>query len=174
MSRSIGNCIADSLALSVNYARRLLNGVTPENYARFAAPGGQVVEANHPAFTLGHLALYPVRVIEQLGEDATAVTPSPRFLELFAANAKCVDDAQGSIYPAWDEITKTFFDHYAVAEAVLRRTPDEKFQAPSQHPTMAEKFPTLGSMHAFYCGGHLMMHLGQLSTWRRMQGLGPA
>ena len=39
---------------------------------------------------------------------------------------------------------------------------------------MTELFPTLGSMHAFYTGGHIMMHLGQISAWRRMQGLGAA
>jgi hypothetical protein len=39
---------------------------------------------------------------------------------------------------------------------------------------MTERFPTLGSVHAFYCGGHIMMHLGQMSAWRRMMGLGSA
>jgi hypothetical protein len=26
----------------------------------------------------------------------------------------------------------------------------------------------------FYVGGHMMLHLGQLSAWRRMMGLGAA
>jgi hypothetical protein len=29
-------------------------------------------------------------------------------------------------------------------------------------------------VQTFYCGGHMMMHLGQLSAWRRMLGLGAA
>jgi hypothetical protein len=39
---------------------------------------------------------------------------------------------------------------------------------------MTELFPTIGSMQAFYVGGHMTFHLGQVSAWRRMQGLGPA
>jgi len=26
----------------------------------------------------------------------------------------------------------------------------------------------------FYLGGHVMLHIGQMSAWRRMMGLGPA
>jgi hypothetical protein len=39
---------------------------------------------------------------------------------------------------------------------------------------MKQLFPTLGSVQTFYCGGHMMMHLGQMSAWRRMEGLGSA
>jgi hypothetical protein len=37
-----------------------------------------------------------------------------------------------------------------------------------------EMFPTLGAVVAFYLGGHVMNHLGQLSAWRRCLGLPPA
>ena len=72
MNRSIGNTIGDSLSLSLAYARRMLAGVTPSTFARYAAPGNQVVESNHPAFVYGHLSLYGSRIIEQLGGDASA------------------------------------------------------------------------------------------------------
>jgi len=39
---------------------------------------------------------------------------------------------------------------------------------------MTDLFPTLGSLQSFYCGGHIMMHLGQVSAWRRMMDLGAA
>ena len=39
---------------------------------------------------------------------------------------------------------------------------------------MRELFPTLGSVHCFYAGGHMMSHLGQFSAWRRMEGMKPA
>ena len=174
MSQSIGNNIADSLVLSMGYAQRLQAGVTPEIFARFAAPGGQVVESNHPAFVLGHLSLYACRVVEQLGGDASAVTPNERFLSVFGMESKCVDDPTGTIYPSMVEVTAAFFKNYEGALAALRSAPDSAFQQPNPHPKMVAKFATMGSMHAFYCGGHLMMHLGQVSAWRRMQGLGAA
>ena len=57
MTRSFGNTVADSLDLCLGYTERLLKDVTPANFARFASPGGHVVESNHAAFVLGHLAL---------------------------------------------------------------------------------------------------------------------
>jgi hypothetical protein len=57
----------------------------------------------------------------------------------------------------------------------LRGTPDATFeQANPAEGRMKQLFPTLGSVQTFYCGGHMMMHLGQMSAWRRMQGLGSA
>ena len=62
MARSIGNSIADSLQLSLNYADRLLKELPADRFARFASVGGTTVESNHPAFILGHLALYGPRL----------------------------------------------------------------------------------------------------------------
>lgn len=171
MSRSIGNCIADSLNLCLGYAQRLLKDVTPDTFARFAAPGGHMVESNHPAFVLGHLSLYACRVVEQLGQNASAVTPSDKFTAAFAKDAACADDPSGTIYPSMEEITSAFFKNYQAAMEALRSAPDEAFQRPNPATAMLERFPTIGSMHGFYCGGHLMMHLGQFSAWRRMQGM---
>lgn len=175
MSRSVGNCIADSLEQSLRYAERLLNGVTPETFARFARPGGVPVESNHAAFVYGHLSLYPARIVAQLGQ-ASAVVPSPATFEpVFSRDAKCVDDPDGAIYPAMAQITETFFSGYRAAARVLRETKDDAFQGTNPAGgRLTELFPTIGSMHAFYVGGHVMMHLGQVSAWRRMWGLPPA
>jgi hypothetical protein len=62
-----------------------------------------------------------------------------------------------------------------MVSGALRSTPDATFeQANPATGRMAQLFPTLGSVQAFYCGGHLMMHLGQMSTWRRIEGMGAA
>ena len=72
-------------------------------------------------------------------------------------------------------MTDLFFKGYRAALEALKVTPDEVFQRPNPlGGAMAEKFPTLGSMHTFYVGGHIMIHMGQMSAWRRMEGLGPA
>lgn len=148
-------------------------GVTPQNFARFAAPSGHVIESNHPAFIFGHLSLYAPRVVEQLGQDAAAITPPEAFNEVFSKDAKCVDDVDGTIYPDMSLVTDSFFNGYQAALDALQNASDETLQ--QSNPTgMAERFPTIGSMHGFYVGGHMMIHLGQLSAWRRMQNLGPA
>lgn len=172
MTRSLGNTIADSLVLTLDYARRLRSGLTPERFARLAAPGGQTVDSNHPAFVFGHLSLYPARIIDQLGGDAAAIRPPERFVEVFSKDARCVDDSDGTIYPAMDEILQVFDHGYQQVLEALRACDDGLLQQRCPlEGRMAELFPTLGSLQNFYVGGHAMMHLGQLSAWRRMEAL---
>lgn len=173
MSRSTGLTIADSLQLSLGYAERLLKDVSSDRFARFSSPGGQMVEANHPAFVYGHLSIYAPVMIRQLGGTGPEVPAG--FEEVFSKDADCVDDPDGTVYPAMNQITETFFSGYRAVLEALKSAPDEVFQNPNPlGGGMAEKFPTIGSMHSFYVGGHMMIHMGQMSTWRRMEGLGRA
>ena len=90
-------------------------------------------------------------------------------------DAVCQDDPDGKIYPEMDEITGFFFEAYRAAVDQLRKADDQVLGLPNPSAgRMAQMFPTVGSMLAFYSGGHLMMHMGQMSAWRRMMGLGPA
>ena len=66
----IGQILAASGGLGPLYARRLLGGVTPKNYARLAKAGGMPVQSNHAGFVLGHLDMYPTKVLERLGLPA--------------------------------------------------------------------------------------------------------
>ncbi|MCA9051705.1 MAG: hypothetical protein KDA89_23365 [Planctomycetaceae bacterium] len=175
MSRSPGNIIVDSLQLSVGYAERLLKDIPADRFARFAANAEGTVNSNHAAFVYGHLCLYPERIVKQLGKDSAGVAVPEKYTLLFSKDARCQDDPEGSVYPAADEITEFFFRGYRLAAEALREADDATLQQPNPMPgPMAEKFPTLGSMHNFYVGGHMMLHLGQLSAWRRMWGLPPA
>jgi len=74
-----------------------------------------------------------------------------------------------------DEITAFFFEGHRMLLGALRASPDATFdQTNPAEGRMRDLFPTLGSVQTFYCGGHIMMHLGQVSAWRRMEGLGAA
>ena len=71
------------------------------------------------------------------------------------------------------EVISFFRDSYRQSVAALRASSDSLLDQPNPNAgRMAELFPTLGSLHNFYCGGHIMSHLGQLSAWRRMERLG--
>ena len=61
---------------------------------------------------------------------------------------------------------------YRKASEVLKASDDALFT--KQNPVdgrMRELFPTNGGALGFYVGGHVMMHIGQLSAWRRAMGL---
>jgi hypothetical protein len=73
------------------------------------------------------------------------------------------------------EVVDFFTEGHRMVSAALRSTADDVLQQPNPaEGRMKELFPTIGSAVAFYCGGHMMMHLGQMSAWRRMAGMGAA
>jgi hypothetical protein len=169
----LATAIHQSLQLSLGYAERLLTEITADQFARFATPGGKTVVSNHGAFVYGHLSLYPSRILTQLGVEATPVPA--KFEDVFSKDATCTDDPESNIYPAMEEITSVFFDGYKSAGKAIVEAVDETLLQPNHGSgRIVELFPTLGSMHNFYVGGHMMIHMGQMSAWRRMLGLGPA
>lgn len=170
---SIGIMIAESAKLSLGYSQNLLKDVTADQFARFAPGQSGLVESNHPAFIYGHLSLYSPRVVEDLGGDASAIAPNDKFVEVFNKDVKCLDDPEGTIYPAMDEITAKLLAAQEAAIEAVGNASDDALTAPNQN-AMSARFSTVGSMMAFYLGGHFMIHMGQMSAWRRMMGLGPA
>lgn len=171
---NIGPMIAASARLGLGYAERLLQDVRADQFARFAWAGDRAIESNHPAFIYGHLSLYSSSVIKGAGGDPAEFLPADRFQQLFSKDAKCVDDPDGSIYPPMDEVTAALLDGHRAAAAVLEAAADEVFLQENPNDRMRAKFPTNGAMLGFYVGGHFMLHMGQMSAWRRAVGLGPA
>lgn len=167
----IGSILSQTAGLTIGYAERLLVGVDPGSFARFARLGGQEIKANHAAWVYGHLSLYSPRVLTHLGQTDTLRVPAG-FEELFKNGAECRDDPDGTIYPTMQKIREFFFDGYSLAIARIAEADDALLAGPN--PTegrMRELFPTLGAMLNFYLTGHAQMHLGQISTWRRAMGL---
>jgi hypothetical protein len=154
------------------YAERLLAGITQESYARFARPGGVEVQSNHPAFILGHLSLYPTRVMQYLKQPVGPTAFPPSYEPLFKFGAECQDDPAGNIYPRFEDMRQFFLDAYRAAIAAVESAPDEAFDAPNPaEGRLREMFPTVGSAINFYLVGHVQVHLGQFSAWRRAMGL---
>ena len=171
---NIGPMIAASAQLGIGYAERLLKDISSDQFARFAKIGDTTIQSNHPAFIFGHLSLYACRVIEGVGNDATQYRPSVEFDTVFSKDAQCVDDPDGTIYPTMEAVTKAYFDGYNAVVESLNGAPDEVFREENPNEAMRGKFATKGAMFGFYVGGHVMLHIGQLSAWRRAMGLGPA
>lgn len=170
-----GSMIADAAGVCMKYADRLLKDIPDDRFARFSEPGGQQIVANHPAFIFGHLCLYPQKVLEFLGQDTSPTEVPENYESLFSKTATCEDDPDGEKYPSQIELTEAFRTTYAAAIVALREATEEQLAAPNPVDTpMKEICPTLGSLLNFYMTGHVATHLGQLSTWRRMENMQPA
>jgi len=171
----IGTIIAAGAKLGQMYAERVLEGVKQENYARFAAPGGAVVKSNHAAFVLGHLSLYPIRTMQCLNLPVGPTQFPASYEALFKFGVECQDDPDGRIYPPLAELRAMFFDAYKAAIAAIESAADEPFDAVNPaEGRLRELLPTVGAALNFYLIGHVQVHLGQLSAWRRAMGLPPA
>jgi hypothetical protein len=162
-------------ALAVRgYAERLLKDVTPQMFARTPVVNGAVVTINHPAFVFGHLSLYPVQLAEMVGVSTQGMIVPTSYSGLFKIGAQCHDDAEGTIYPAMEELTSGYFASYDALLSVLSSIQSEKLNLPLENPARREKFGTVGAFMTYLLLAHPQGHLGQISGWRRCMGLGPA
>lgn len=150
----------------LSYAELLAKGITPEIAAR-KPRFNTTIDTNHPTFVFGHLAIYPARALDRLGVPSPSVVTPPGFEDRFKAGVECTDDPSGTAYPAWPVVRDAFFTLTRAMLDVLPTVPDAKLLEPTPDPKARERFPTLGMLASFYTLGHAMMHLGQVSAWRR-------
>lgn len=158
---------------SFGLSEGLLQDVPANKFARLATPGGVKIESNHPAFCFGHLAIYPARLAEAMGVKLPAIEAPAGFADLFAAGKPCLDDPEGTIYPRMDVITKAYFDGYRGLLAAASTVDPAVFDQPHPNEKLRDRFPTIGVTAVFLYSSHIMMHMGQVSAWRRMMGMAP-
>ncbi|MBX3355723.1 MAG: DinB family protein [Phycisphaeraceae bacterium] len=162
----LASLIVPSLRMSLGYAQQLVRDIPAEKFAHLPAKN-----INHPAWCLGHLAIYAERTLELIGR-ADLAAPDQRFVEAYKAGTPCVE---GPSNLPKEEIVRRFETRWAVVADVLPGVPDERFFTENpMEGRMKELMPTIGAAVIFLVGPHHMMHLGQISTWRRLIGLGSA
>jgi len=170
----IGEMLTLSADRTLGLAKGLLTGVNAAEFAKQPTADGKVVNTNHPAFIYGHLALYPSEVMGHLGHDGSAVACPDSWQDLFKHGATCEHDPEASKYPPMDEIMAKFESGHAALIEAIKSTDDETLLKPIADEGWREFLHTNGAMAGFMVHNHVMFHLGQMSAWRRMMGLGSA
>lgn len=169
------NMMIDASRRSRGVSEKLLVGIKPDQAARkphFETPGSpQVVDTNHPTFCFGHLALYPSRMLKVAGLDASLAACPPEWENLFKAGTPCHDDKDGTIYPAFAAVSNAFLKNMDTAFAQLSKLDDSILTQQMPDERYREFFPTVGTGLNFLLNNHVMLHLGQVSAWRRCFGL---
>ncbi len=156
---------------TLGYAETLLKGIDPKTAAKFPRFGSTVITTNHPVFVYGHLAIYPKRMLELVGKDPSAVAAPEAYTALFSAGVECVDDVDGKVYPGLDEVAGNFFAWSKIAIETLGGVGDDVLTKENPNEKSRASFPTVGGVLLFLTNNHPMMHLGQVSAWRRCYGL---
>lgn len=153
--------------LGLRYAEQLVTTIPADSFAKMP-----MKDLNSAAFNIGHLSVYGDRICAMLGRN-DLVQPMPYSADLFKAGAACLD--QPGLYPAKDVLVATFFERQRRAIEAFAGAPESALAA--ENPAegrFKEMFPTIGGAVAFLLIGHVQMHLGQISAWRRVMGLGSA
>ena len=90
-----------------------------------------------------------------------------------ACKHRCAPQRAVGGYPSKDELLQAVEQGFEKARQLAQVATAEQLAAPSTsaNPIMKAALPTLKEGAAFLLTGHLGVHLGQLSTWRRMIGL---
>ncbi|MFK7960184.1 MAG: DinB family protein [Phycisphaerales bacterium] len=168
MTASIGSMISDAHNLCVGYANMLCNDIPADQFTRRHAP-----TMNHPAFCMGHLSLYHGYAMGMAGLGDHASASPDGWDDMFNYHATCDDDT--GQYPSKDEIlarylqgAKEVTEHLASADDALLSA------AIDPESPLASRVNTNGAAVMFLLSAHPMVHLGQISTWRRAAGMGSA
>lgn len=171
----IGQIIKVCAERTIGLGEILAKDIEATKFACQPKVDGKLINCSHPAFVYGHLSLYPARVVSLAGGDASGFTPPETWQTLFKAGAECKHDPECALYPTKDELVGSYLDWSRAGLAIISEFSDDQFAKPNPAGgTFSEAFPTVGIMSNFLFNNHAMMHLGQVSTWRRLFGLGSA
>lgn len=147
---------------NLDYARRLVADVDDAQMAAQPAP-----LMNHPAWTLGHLA-GTANFLLRLWGKPTLVPPT--WKDRYGRDSK--PSADRAIYESKKQLLDILERSHAAVETALRSMTEKDLSGPAPAP-YNERFPTFRSLVIQMLSGHEQTHLGQLSAWRRVQGLPP-
>ena len=150
--------------MNLGFAKRLVGDLSEDQMC--AQPHGVV---NHPAWSLGHLAVAADHLGKLLGlssdlpagwEDTfkTGGTPSP----------------DKRVFPGKDELLRVIAQQHARIAQGLADADPAALARPHPHEKSRAHFPTVGDFAIFLMTAHEMDHLGQIAAWRRAMGLGAA
>ena len=145
----------------IQYCRMLLEDVPEERMAEQPLPG-----VNHPAWILGHLAYSANAAVGLLGGEKTL----PRkWIVQFGPGSKLSGSRED--YPASGELLQAIEQGFARAHELASVASPEQLSQPNPNARLAQALRTVGDAVGFLFTGHMGVHLGQLSSWRRMIGL---
>ena len=143
-------------------ARHVVDGLTPEQCV--SQPG---VLLNHPAWSIGHLALTSDVMMLEMGEEQAF---PGEWMERFFPGAPItghVDD-----YPPMSELMDQLEKQHSRVSARLAEISPEELAAPPKMELVQRRFSQVAQFVTYAMTGHEGFHLGQIACTRRALGVG--
>jgi len=147
-----------------DYAPKLVADLSEEQMVAQPASDPDA-PANHPAWVFSHLNAYlPIICNIILGEDFDD-PKNHRFGMLSKP------ESSRETYPSKQELLDVFVKGHDQAAKLLGDADDSVFTQQVRLPRWSEIMPTAAIALPYLMFNHENMHLGQLSAWRRVQGM---
>jgi hypothetical protein len=121
---------------------------------------------NTPAWVIGHLCVVADYAARMLGQPMTC----PK--DWHQSYGMGSDPAKPAVTPTKAELLACLEAQHARVDEVVSRATEEQLAAPHSVEVLQKAFPTVGDVLLNVMTAHPMLHLGQLSAWRRIMGLG--
>jgi hypothetical protein len=148
-------------AVVLDFAKKAMADVDESTVHHQPHPG-----MNTPAWVIGHLCVVADSAAKMLGLPRTC---PKEWHQSFGIKS---DPAKPTVRPTKAELLACLeAQHARVSEAASRVT-EEQLAAPHPYEIVKAMFPTVGELLLHMMTTHPMLHLGQLSAWRRIMGLG--
>ena len=126
-------------------------------------------KTNHPAWVLGHLLLVDYSFLKTIGGPDVPADIDDKFRATYGGKSEPVAD------PSLYKPKQWYLEKLAAVRqqiyAQLQTLTPAQLDAPHPDPARRERMPTIAHAITFYGTWHEAYHSGQLSTWRRVQGL---
>lgn len=150
----------------LGYGEMLLADIPEEDAYKLICDGGV-----SPAWIIGHLGFVANRIVAMCGGEPKIDTDA--WDPMFGIGSTPTGQGDTSQYPAWEELKNVWRQGHADVAAIAPKVADEQLNQPNPNERMKDALPTIHDFLGFVLTGHDAMHLGQLSTWRRVQGRPP-
>lgn len=148
-------------ALVLKLCRSMAADISEDQMTVQPAPG-----MNHPAWILGHLAVTTDSAVRIVG--GATVCPED-WRAKYGPGSTVVADRNA--YPSKAELLAAFEAAHARVMEAMASVSEEHLSRPQPSRFFKAELPTLGDMLLHLITTHPMLHLGQLSAWRRAMGL---
>ena len=162
------NPAASAITGSAMFTEKIMQMICGEiDESKFADRFGTTI--NHPAFVLGHLAYYFGVCVQLLGGE---VELDDNESSLYQHDSDCIDDS--SVYLDKSSCIAQYNSRLEEALDFVASCDAEVFERSTDGTPFEGRMDTLGQVATFMLVGHPAFHIGQLSAWRRIAGMGSA
>lgn len=149
---------------NTDYGPKLVADLSDEQMLLQPAPSDRA-PSNHPAWVFSHLNVY-LPVMQCLIRGKIFADPRDHVFGMLSSPR-----SDPGIYPTRDALIETFRQGHREVSDLLSNCDDSVFEQAVKLPRWAAVMPRVATALPYLMLNHENQHFGQLSAWRRIQGL---